>query len=146
MVSLKHGLLARTVQVISFLIPFVTIGAYSQDEEHVLQKVQDALEIQGFSIQEGQGFETSSGRKTLRSQAVRLRWSDQAYLQKEGQADQEGHPQDRVHQVQGQKMQGHWTLQVFRPRCRSHQGKGRSHVLSHLKLLVKHLFADWGMR
>jgi len=31
-------------------------GAYSQGEEHVLQAVQKAHEIQGYSIQEGQGL------------------------------------------------------------------------------------------
>ena len=113
------------------------IGSHSQDKEHILQSVQVPQKIQGYSIQEGQGLQAGSGRSSLRCQAVRFRWSDQAHLQKEGQADEEDHTQTRVLQMQGQTMQTSRQMQDLRPGCRPIQEQGRSPLLSHLTLLVK---------
>ena len=147
MVSLsQHGLLPGDACCLLFkrfhssliwLVYPLMIGPHSQAKEYVLQSVQVPQEIQGYSIQEGQRLEAGPGCSSLRLQAVRLRWSDQAHLQKEGQADKEDHPETRVHQVQGQKMQASRQMQDLRAGCRSHQEQGWPPLLSHLTLLVK---------
>ena len=69
--------------------------------------MQETQEFQGYSIQEGQGLEAGPGCAPLSLQTVRLRWSDQAYIQEEGEADQEDHPQARVPRDQGQAFASH---------------------------------------
>lgn len=61
MVSAKRAQHAPT-RVIQLFTSFGVTGAYSQAEEHVLQPVQKAHEIQGDSIQEGQGLQAGPGR------------------------------------------------------------------------------------
>merc|ERR1711997_354989 len=105
-------------------------GAHSQDYDDLLQSLQGPQKIQGYSIQERKGLQTGSGSASLRCQVVWIRRPDQAHLQKEGQANQEDHPQTRLPQDQGRSIES--------PRRRSHQEQGRSPLLSHLTLPVKH--------
>ena len=100
--------------------------------------MQETQEFQGYSIQEGQGLEAGPGCAPLSLQTVRLRWSDQAYIQEEGQADQEDHPQARVPRDQGQAFATYWKMQDIHSRKGPIEEQVRSPLLSHLTLLVKH--------
>ena len=77
--------------------------------------MQDPHGAQGHSIQKGQGKQGRPGKKTLRQEAVRIRRTNQAHLQKEGQNHQENHPQIVVQQVQEKEMYRRRQSQVSGP-------------------------------
>merc|ERR1712227_773934 len=91
-------------------------GQRPQDPPHVLQgkAVPQAHSPQGHPVQDGQGLAFRSGKASLRQEAVRIRWSDQARLPQEGQDDQEGRPPARVHRLQVQDADGSQALQALR--------------------------------
>ncbi len=51
---------------------------------------------QGLSIQDGQTTQNGDGSATVRGEAEGIRWTDPAYLQEEGQDDQEARAQATV--------------------------------------------------
>lgn len=67
------------------------LGAYGQDPQNPLHEMQEAHCSQGDSVQKGQGLQARPRKEAIRYEAEGIRWSDQTHLQKEGQADQEGH-------------------------------------------------------
>ena len=78
----------------------VFAGTHSKNKEHILQQVLKAHAPQGLAVQEGHGLADQTGQAPLRLQAEGLRWTDQAHLQEEGEADQEDHNQVRVLDLQ----------------------------------------------
>jgi hypothetical protein len=99
-----------------------SLGEHSQDPEDLLQGqgLPQAHPAQGHRVQGWQGAHTSVSRprtirgplttkpglalrarkETLRPQAVRIRWSDQARLPQEGQDNEEGRVEIGMRQLQ----------------------------------------------
>ena len=69
---------------------------------------------QGDAVQEGQGLVGSSGKASLRPQAIRLWWSDQARLPQEGKDHEEGCPPSRMYRLQVQGTTAIEAMQAVR--------------------------------
>ncbi len=69
---------------------------------------------QGHPVQEGQGLYLRARKASLRSQTIRLWWSDQARLPQEGEDDKEGRIKIGVHSVQIQDAAPDQALQALR--------------------------------
>merc|ERR1712226_23742 len=94
-------------------------GKRTKGTKNVLPGDAQAPELQGDSVQEGQGVAVLPGSSTLQPKAIRLWWSDQADLPQEGK-DQEDRPEDGNHLRQGQEEVRHHeadqAMQVLRAR------------------------------
>ena len=108
------------------------VGTHSKIKENLLQQVPEARAPQGFAVQERSRLSAQTGQAPLRLQAEGLRWTDQANLQKEGEADQEDHNQIRVHQMQETSSPGLEEMQIIRHGKEGHLQQGRSYILSTL--------------
>merc|ERR1712076_154204 len=64
-------------------------GKRTKGTKNVLPGDAQAPELQGDSVQEGQGVAVLPGSSTLQPKAVRVWWSDQAHLPQEGKDHQE---------------------------------------------------------
>merc|ERR1712110_228422 len=78
-------------------------GKRTKGTKNVLPGDAQAPELQGDSVQEGQGVAVLPGSSTLQPKAVRLWWSDQADLPQEGNDHQEDRPEDGNHLRQDKK-------------------------------------------
>jgi hypothetical protein len=66
-------------------------GGHSEDKKNILQQMPDPYCAQGDSVQEGKGKQGCPRKKTLRQEAIRLRWTNQTHFQKESQNNKENH-------------------------------------------------------
>jgi hypothetical protein len=71
-------------------------------------------------------------KATIRSQAVRIWWSDETGVQKEGKDNQEGRVEIGVHSMQNQSTAGVEAMQAFRTRVRETRDEQRGALANML--------------
>jgi len=98
------------------LTRFPTPGQRSQDSPHLLQgqDLQEAHPAQSHPVQGRQSLVIRPRKASIRPQAVRLRWSDEACVPQEGKDNQEGRVEIGVHIMQDEGTIIAQALQAFR--------------------------------